>query len=52
MSIWLKAYGLNDMYIFLLMNLTKMTYLIIYQIEHPMKLNKTLTTLIKMVNGL
>ncbi len=34
-----------------LMNLIKMTYLIIYQIEHLVKLNKKLTTLVKMVKG-
>jgi hypothetical protein len=28
-----------------------MTYLSIYQIEYPIKLNKRLTTLIKMTNG-
>jgi len=28
-----------------------MTYLTIYQIEYPIKLNKRLTTLIKMTNG-
>jgi hypothetical protein len=33
------------------MNLIKMTYLIIYQIEHLVKLNKKLTTLVKMVKG-
>lgn len=31
--------------------LIRMTYLTIYQIEYPIKLNKRLTTLIKMTNG-
>jgi hypothetical protein len=34
---WLKAQGLNDMCIFKLMNLVKMTYLIIYWIENLVK---------------
>jgi hypothetical protein len=33
---------------FLLVNLIRMTYLIVYQIENPIKLNKKLTTLVKM----
>jgi hypothetical protein len=36
---------------FILVNLIKMTYLTIYQIEYLVKLNKKLTTLVKMVNG-
>jgi hypothetical protein len=50
-SFSLIVYDLNDMCIFLLMNLIRMTYLTIYQIEHPIKFNKTLTTLVKMANG-
>jgi hypothetical protein len=38
---------MNEMCIFKLLNLIRMTYLIIYQIEHPIKLN----TLVKMANG-
>jgi hypothetical protein len=44
--------SLNDKCIFKLMNLIRMTYLTIYQIEHLLKLNKKLTILVKMVNGL
>jgi hypothetical protein len=33
------------------MNLIRITYLNVYQIEYPIKLNKRLTTLIKMTNG-
>jgi hypothetical protein len=36
---------------FLLVNLIKVTYLIIYQIEHLVKLDKKMTTLVKMANG-
>jgi hypothetical protein len=32
------------------MNLIKIIYLIIYQIQNPIKVNKQLTTLIKMDN--
>ncbi len=32
--------GMNDMCIFLVGNLITMTYLIIYEIEHLVKLNK------------
>ncbi len=46
----LKAYDLNKICDFLLMNLIKMTYLTIYEIEHSVKLNKKLTILVKMVN--
>jgi len=49
-SILIKAQGLNDMYIFFLMNLIILIYLIIYQIENPIKLNKKLTILVKMTN--
>jgi hypothetical protein len=48
---WLKAQGLDDMCIFKLMNLIRMTYLTIYQVENLVKLNKNLTTLVKMANG-
>jgi len=37
---------------FFLMNLNKVIYLTIYQIEHLIKLNKKLTTLVKMADGL
>jgi len=36
---------------FLLVNLIKVTYLIICQIEHLVKLDKKMTTLVKMTNG-
>jgi hypothetical protein len=39
------------MCIFLLMNLTEMTYLSIYEIEYLVKLDKQMTTLVKMANG-
>jgi ABC-type polysaccharide/polyol phosphate export permease len=48
-SILIKAQGLNDMYNFFLMNLIILTYLIIYQIENPIKLNKKLTILVKII---
>jgi hypothetical protein len=35
---------------FLLVNLIKITYLTIYQIEHLVKLDKKMTTLSKMIN--
>ncbi len=37
---WLKAHGLIDIYVFWLVNLTRMTSLTIYQIELLIKLNK------------
>jgi len=43
---------MNEMYIFLPMNLIIMIYLTICQIKHAIKLKKKLTTLIKMANGL
>jgi hypothetical protein len=46
-----KTLGLNNMCIFLLVKLTKITYFTIYKIEISIKLNKNLTTLVKMVNG-
>jgi ABC-type polysaccharide/polyol phosphate export permease len=48
-SILIKAQGLNDMYNFFLMNLIILTYLIIFQIENPIKLNKKLTILVKII---
>ncbi len=48
-SILIKAQGLNDICIFFLINLIILTYWSIYQIENPIKLNKKLTILVKII---
>jgi len=48
--ILIRTLGLNNMCIFLLLKLIKITYLTIYEIERLIKLNKNLATLVKMVN--
>jgi len=50
MNILTKVRNLNDVY-YLLMNLTSMTYLTIYQIEYLVKLDKKMSTFVKMANG-
>jgi hypothetical protein len=51
-SILIKAPQFKWQVYFLLVNLIKMTYLTIYQIEHLINLNKKITALVKMANGL
>jgi hypothetical protein len=51
MYILITSLGLEWHVYFLLVNLTKVTYLIICQIEHLIKLDKKMTTLAKMTNG-
>jgi hypothetical protein len=51
MYILIIGLGLEWHVYFLLVNLIKLTYLIICQIEHLVKLDKKMTTLVKMTNG-
>ncbi len=46
-----RSMGLEWHVYFLLINLTKVIYLTICQIEHLVKLNKKMTTLVKITNG-
>jgi hypothetical protein len=52
MYILITSLGLEWHVYFLLVDLTKMTYLTICKIEHLVKLDKKITTLVKMTIGL
>ncbi len=47
----ITSMGFNGMCMFLPINLTKMTYLIIYQITYLVELEEKMTTLVKMAYG-